>query len=248
MMMDDFDPHAKRRSRDRILNLLTILILVCSLCLTTGFIVIFKNPYSFLNPFPPPALPTPLSLPTASPTSIMALPPTWTATASPIPTATETQRPTATIPPTATMFTLVTPSPTATATEPPGGYPFTVQKGSPVAIANIYHPELGCNWMGVGGQAVDLSGGPVTGLIIRLGGAVPGIDLPELVMNLTGVALNYGRGGYEFTLADRPIASKQTLWVQLLDQSSVPLSKKIYFDTYEDCSKNLIIINFKQVR
>ena len=102
--------------------------------------------------------------------------------------------------------------------------------------------------MGVGGQTVDLSGGPVTGLIIRLGGAVPGIDLPELVMNLTGVALNYGRSGYEFTLADHPIASKKTLWVQLVDQSSIPLSPKIYFDTYDDCSKNLIIINFKQVR
>lgn len=247
-MMDDYDPHAKTRSRERVLNTLTMLSLLSIVCLTTGFVVIFNNPHSFLNPFPPPSLPTPLSLPTASPTSIMALPPTWTATASPNPTATETQRPTATIPPTATLFSLVTPSPTATATEPTGGYPFQVQKGSPVAIANIYHPELGCNWMGVGGQAVDLSGGPVTGLIIRLGGAVPGIDLPELVMNLTGVALNYGRGGYEFTLADRPIASKQTLWVQLLDQSSIPLSKKIYFDTYDDCSKNLIIINFKQVR
>lgn len=248
MTMDDYDPKAISRSRDRILNILTALTFMSVLCLISGFVVIFNNPYSFLNPFPPPALPTPLSLPTASPTSVMALPPTWTATASPVPTATTTQRPTATNPPTATTFSLVTPSPTATATEPPGGYPFDIQKGSPVAIANIYHPELGCNWMGVGGQTVDISGAPVTGLIIRLGGAVPGIDLPELVMNLTGVALNYGRGGYEFTLADHPIASKQTLWVQLLNQSSVPLSKKIYFDTYDDCSKNLIIINFKQVR
>lgn len=248
MLMDDYDPKAKSRSRDRIINLMTILSLISTLCVTTGFVVIFRNPYSFLNPFPPPKLVAPLTLPTASPTNVMALPPTWTATASPIPTTTQTQRPTATTPATATTFTLVTPSPTATATEPPNGYPFGVQKGSPVAIANIYHPELGCHWMGVGGQTVDLSGGPVTGLIIRLGGAVPGIDLPELVMNLTGVALNYGRSGYEFTLADHPIASKKTLWVQLVDQSSIPLSPKIYFDTYDDCSKNLIIINFKQVR
>ncbi len=252
-MMDDYDPQVKsknkKRSRDRFLNLLTAVSLLSALCLTTGFVVIFQNPYSFLNPFPPPTLATPLALPTASPTSIMALPPTWTATASLVPTHTNTPRPSATIPVTATMVSLVTPSPTATATEPPASYySFEVQKGSPVAIANIYHPELGCNWMGVGGQAVDLSGGPVTGLIIRMGGAVPGIDLPELVMNLTGVALNYGRGGYEFTLADHPVASKNSLWVQLLDQSSIPLSKKIYFDTYDDCSKNLIIINFKQVR
>ena len=69
-----------------------------------------------------------------------------------------------------------------------------------------------------------------------------------MLMNLTGVALNYGRSGYEFTLADHPIASKQSAWVQLLDQSNLPLSPKVYFNTYEDCSKNLIIVNFKQVR
>ncbi len=246
--MYDYDPRARTKSRERVINMMTALVLLCVICLTAGFVTIFKNPYSFINPFPPPALPTPLSLPTASPTSKMALPPTWTATATLESTATETQRPTATIPHTPTTFSLVTPSPTATATDPPAGYPFELQKGSPVAIANIYHPELGCNWMGVGGQAVDQSNAPVTGLIIRLGGAAPGIHMPELVMNLTGVALNYGRGGYEFTLADHPVASKQSLWVQLLDQSSIPLSKKIYFNTYDDCSKNLIIINFKQVR
>jgi hypothetical protein len=69
------------------------------------------------------------------------------------------------------------------------------------------------------------------------------------MISLTGVALNYGRVGYyEFTLADEPIASEEALWVQLLDQSSTPLSKRIYFETFESCDKNLIIVNFKQVR
>jgi hypothetical protein len=67
-------------------------------------------------------------------------------------------------------------------------------------------------------------------------------------MTLTGIALNYGRAGYEFTLADKPIASNDMLWVQLLDQIGAPISEKVYFDTYAECEKNLIIINFKQVK
>jgi hypothetical protein len=151
------------------------------------------------------------------------------------------------MPPTPTPVT-ITPTFSPEPPAPAEGYRFEVRQGSPKAIPNIYHPELACNWMGVGGQAVDMSNAPVTGLIIRLGGSLPGIVIPEHMMSLTGVALNYGRAGYEFKLADQPVASKKLLWVQLLDQSGGPLSDKIYFDTYDSCDKNLIIIDFKQVR
>jgi hypothetical protein len=36
--------------------------------------------------------------------------------------------------------------------------------------------------------------------------------------------------------------------VQLFDQSMAPLSERVFFDTYDDCSQNLILINFRQVR
>ncbi len=45
-----------------------------------------------------------------------------------------------------------------------------------------------------------------------------------------------------------PIPSKAMLWVQLLNQSGGPLSDKVYFDTYDNCDQNLIIIDFVQVR
>jgi hypothetical protein len=103
--------------------------------------------------------------------------------------------------------------------------------------------------MGVAGQVFDLTGAPVTGLLIRLGGSLPGVDDPKDMLSLTGTALNYGREGYyEFTLADIPVVSKQSVWVQLVNQENTPLSEKIYFDTYESCDKNLVILNFKQVR
>jgi len=95
---------------------------------------------------------------------------------------------------------------------------------------------------------LDINGAPVIGLIIQLGGELPGIKIPEHFITLTGVAINYGRSGFEFKLADEPIASKKSLWIQLLNQSSGPISDKVYFDTYDDCEKNLIIIDFKQVQ
>jgi hypothetical protein len=102
--------------------------------------------------------------------------------------------------------------------------------------------------MGVGGQVLDMNNAPVTGLIIQLGGVLPGVKIPEHFISLTGVAINYGRSGYEFKLADKPIASKKSLWLQLLNQAGGSISPKVYFDTYDSCEKNLIIIDFKQVR
>lgn len=102
--------------------------------------------------------------------------------------------------------------------------------------------------MGVGGQVLDMSNAPVIGLIIRLGGGLPGVRIPEDTFSLTGLALSYGRSGYEFTLANQPIASTGQLWIQLLNQEGGPLSEQVYFDTYSDCDKNLIIIDFVQTR
>jgi hypothetical protein len=65
---------------------------------------------------------------------------------------------------------------------------------------------------------------------------------------MTGLAPQYGLGGFELTLADKLFASAGTLWIQLLDQQNLPLSNRIYFDTYDDCAKNLIIIYFSQVQ
>jgi hypothetical protein len=131
---------------------------------------------------------------------------------------------------------------------PPGGYSFQIRQGNPKAIPNIYHPEQGCNWMGIGGQVIDMSNAPVIGLIIKLGGRLPGVSFAEDLISLTGLALSYGRSGYEFTLADRPIASHGQLWVRLFSQAGSPLSEQVFFDTYDSCEQNLIIIDFVQVR
>jgi hypothetical protein len=52
--------------------------------------------------------------------------------------------------------------------------------------------------------------------------------------------------GFEFFLGTVPISSKGELFLQLLDQSGLPLSDKIYIDTFNDCSKNLVLVRFKK--
>jgi hypothetical protein len=120
-------------------------------------------------------------------------------------------------------------------------------KSVPSAIdASVLNPERGCNWMGIGGQVLDLQGRPLTGVTVQLGGTLEGRSIT--LNSLTGTARQYGEAGFEFTLSDLPIASNGTLWVRLADQASLPLSGRQSFDTYAECEKNLIIINFKQIR
>ena len=57
----------------------------------------------------------------------------------------------------------------------------------------------------------------------------------------------YGPGGYEIVLADQPIESRDSLWVQLFDLSGNPLSELIYVDTVADCGQNLILLNYSQM-
>ncbi len=66
-------------------------------------LVIFINPNSSVNPFPPPTLPPTLLLPTSTATLVQ-LPPTWT----PTPQPQFTQRPTGTPIPTETPFVFPT--------------------------------------------------------------------------------------------------------------------------------------------
>jgi hypothetical protein len=252
--MDEFDYTDQDRPARNIAaivwNALTVVALIAAVCLGGLFLSIFLNPTSSLNLFPPPTLPPALALPTATPTPRGVLPPTWTPQPTTPPTETPVPLPTdtPTLQPTETPFALFTPAGTQPGEATPGGLPYALATGSPVALSSVaFHPDKGCDWMGVAGQVVDPDGAPVsTGIIIRLGGRLAGSTLD--VTSLTGVAPQYGPSGFEIVLAEKPAASKASLWVQLLDQAGEPLSERVYFDTFAECEKNLIFINFKQVR
>jgi hypothetical protein len=248
--VDDNDRPRSRRRSGLVWNILTVLVLLAAVVIGIVFLGVFLNPNIVYNPFPPPTMPVRMEMPTLTPTPRSVLPPTWTPTVTQPPTITPTPEPTK--PP--------TPTPEGGAAQPeegggeeggallpPGGMPFVIQDGSPQYIPNIYHPDLGCYWMGVAGQVIGLNDAPITpGVLIKLGGVLSS-ELKDEV-TISGFAKQYGEAGYEFKLADEPLASSQKLWLQLVDQADLPLSEKIYFDTFQDCQKNLIIIYFKQVK
>jgi len=241
----DDEPVKTQQNRTLLVwNILTALVLILMLCVGVVFLTIFANPTSGMNPFPPLTLPARAILNTPTPTPRQILPPTWT------PEVTSTSEPTNTPEPTATLPPLDEPTATVEgAATQPSDMPFVLHDGNPQYIPNLYHADLGCNWMGVGGQIISLNGAPVTGMVVKLGGRLAGQNVD--LVTISGIATQYGPAGYEFDLTDivtTPTASTGSMWVQLLDQASLPMSNQINFDTFEDCEKSTVIIYFKQVR
>ncbi|MBU4224904.1 MAG: hypothetical protein KKC71_03675 [Chloroflexi bacterium] len=261
--MDNFDMQTKKHSSNQILwNVATLLVLIGSLILGILFLNIYLNPASKLNPFPPPPTPTLLQFPTATITPL-SLPATWTPSPTVEPSDTPTPRPTYTLQPTFTPFIIplkTTPTETGIATITPTSTaskvmtPTTIPSptGMPFAAtvdymaSTSYHPDAGCNWMGVAGQVVDKNNSPIFYLTLHLDGKVG--DQPIDFIGLSGTAPAYGPGGFEFVLGNKPVSSTHTLWIQLLDQQKMPFTDKIYLDTFEDCAKNLIMVRFKKVQ
>ncbi len=152
------------------------------------------------------------------------------------PTLTQIPTHTPTITPTATL----TPEPTLEL------MPFQL-KGEPEALSSdLIRPELGCGWLIIAGQVWDLQDAAVTNLTLRLYGELGGYDID--LETLTGFAPAYGESGFEFTLENLVVESDGTLFIQLVDSNGLPLSHPYPVQTYEDCSKNLILVNFHQVR
>jgi hypothetical protein len=247
-------PKKPRKPRDtkRILwNVLTLLVLLLTLCACCYFIVVFAAPNVSLNPFPPEEQASILVLPTATWTPL-SLGATWTPSATPPPVEQPTRRPTFTPIFTNTPFKLYTDTPTETGTPEDTATPSPEPTGVPFSVtvkyvdSSIMHPESSCDFFGVGGSVFDLQGNPFKGMVIKLEGNAGGNFYSQLTVS--GTAPAYGQSGFEFALGSKPVDSSGTLTVQLLDQAGLPLSGVTAFDTYADCTKNLPIVRFEQIR
>lgn len=222
-------------------DILSVILLLASLIIALIFMIIFINPQSGVNPLPPTTIPPPILTSTPSPTPRQVLPPTWTPGPSPtsVPTE-EPEQPTATQPaPTETREVTAEPSPAGAEQAS-----FVLTEDSPTYQENYVHQDAGCEWLGVAGQAFDENEQPVESILVETGGFLGENEVSFLT--LTGMAEEYGPGGYEIELAEEPVASQGTVWIQLLDQTNLPFSEKVYFDTYDSCDQNLIVIDFIQ--
>ena len=231
----------QRRQRSNVFwNFMTVITVLATVALVGVLLLIFSNPYISINPFPPPTMPALVALPTSTST-LVAMPPTWTPTLKP----TDTPEPaTATNTLEATGTTAVeTQSPAATGG---GTYSFELQ-GAPSAVrSETFKPATGCTWQGVAGQVVDMQGQHLVNIGIVLKGMYNGKTIST--QTISGTHTEYGDSGYEFQLGTTLIASTGLLSIQLVDQAGLPLSEKVIFDTYETCDKNLVLVNFRQVK
>lgn len=232
-------------------DIFTLIVVLATLVVVTFQITIFINPKAIFNPYPPMEMPEVFTLPTAT-VGAATIPPVWTETSTPTnqPTNLPDEVPTAT----ATIFVeeqdgtpiveLTLQEPTATVFV--GYYAFAIQNEQNAINSTIFKPDDGCNWAGIAGQVFDLQGRPVKGIRVWLRGTINGKYIDYL--GLTLESSPYGSSGFEFTIADKPVSSSGKLSLQLLDQAGIPISEKVFIDTFDDCEHNLVLVNFKQVR
>ena len=175
--------------------------------------------------------------PTTIPTSILVIPPvseistltpTFTQAVADIPTSTPTLTPTLT--PTPTLELL----------------PFILIGEPETMSSDFIRPSLGCEWLIIAGQVWDLQDAPLKGLSLHLYGELAGYTIDRF--SLTGSAPDYGESGYEFLLENLVVDSQEALFIQLVDANGIPFSHPYALETFNDCQKNLILVNFKQVR
>jgi hypothetical protein len=250
--MDNFDlkPEPKKFNFISLVwNILTVGVLLGICCVAFFILIIFNNPNSPLNPFPPAVLPTLYKTVTPTSTLVMILrEATWTPTVTIQPSPTRTKAPTWTTAPTWTFLSqIVTRSVTPTPSVTTIGPKTTISPTPMPATTDItYLPYKNCNWLGVAGKVLGTDGKPIQFMEILLGGTLDGKAISYLI--LSGNAPAYGPSGFEQALSNHPIASTHTLWIQLLDNTAKPLTNKINFDTYSTCTQNLVMVVFTRIR
>jgi hypothetical protein len=232
-------PSQSQSTKIEVWDMLSIATFILTLCIGVYFVAIFLFPQSALNPLKP-SLVDPNAPPTPTITPLI-LDATWTAVPSQVVTETPTLLPTYTLEPSATLFSLVTP----TITQTPTATPKAQFSATITYIAStVIHQEEACNWQGIGGTVLDANNADMLRMTIHLVGRYNGKS--KDVITVSSVFPAYGKSGYEFVLGTVPISSKGELYLQLEDQSMLPLSDKIYIDTFNDCSKNLVLVRFKK--
>lgn len=241
----DFDGTQSRRSQApmQVWDILSILVLLLTVCLVGYFALVFINPASQLNFLPPGAGPFGNNVPTFTVTPLQ-LQSTWTPSPTLAVTPSNTPRPTITPLPTNTPFSLVPPTKTPKPSPTPKA-PFSAPSVTQVE-STVIHPDLACNWAGIGGTVVDANNSPVIGTVVVLRGTLNGSTIEQ--QTVSGINKEYGPSGFEFVLGSAPVESNKTLYVQLVDQQNIPLSDPVQITTSTDCSKNLVMVRFKKNR
>lgn len=180
------------------------------------------------------------------PTATEVIQPTLpSATVAPSLTPLPALQPSATPLPSSTSTTVPTASPTALPSPSPSAMPFVIRDNNAFPNSLLY-PQYRCEqYLFIGGEVWDLRESPLVGYEVRLSGAYGGKALD--LSSLSGDAVLFGKSGYRFALDNLQIQEDQ-VYIQLFSAEGESLSEKTRLTISPLCEKNLIIINFKQVR
>ena len=80
---------------------------------------------------------------------------------------------------------------------------------------------------------------------MELSGLILGEDIYKITY--TGGSVNFGGGGYNIDVSNQLFASEDMLRIQLKNLHGIPLSPVYEFDTFENCDKGLILLNFVEI-
>jgi len=141
---------------------------------------------------------------------------------------------------------IVTPTKPIPTPEDESLFTFDLQARPDGISATLFKQERTCNWSGIAGQVFDLQGRSIPGITVQVSGPMYGKDIQFL--SITGSATWYGAGGYEIFLTDKPVDTQGEYQIRLVDQNGRGLSPRFSFNTSSDCAKNLVIVNFKQIK
>ncbi len=247
---------AQARRRGRLLTGVIIAAVVLLIGLAVAYVAfIVRNPYSRLNPLPPPT-PLPI-LVTAT-----FLPPTETVPPTLTPVLTEAEAEAASG--TAVAGAVIsTPSPITDATEAvtSGGAAASANSAPDSSAANttsstppfqfvdppgvLYTPNGNgreCEWSSIAGIVQGLDGEPVNGLRVRFTDQTTG----EENTVFTGSSTTFGDGGFELPLGNTPQVNGY--FVQLFSEAGAPLSEELTVVTSERCDQNVTIVTFEQTQ
>jgi hypothetical protein len=223
-------------SRARLFNTLSLALLVLTAVMCAAFAAIFL----LVPPSPqlaalPTHTPGPSQTPSPSPTT------TRTPRLTNTPTDTSTPSPTPTPPIGGTLTGSETPTPSPTAGPPQTPSP-TLSPFNFVAGVEYQRSIYGQNWAGIAGLVFGLDRRHATNILVRAWGDAPlGADGQEIP---SGIAVQYGVSGFEFTLGDGPLTGKWN--VQLLGDDGQPLSDVVAVEMNSDPRFNLAYIIFEQ--
>jgi hypothetical protein len=217
-------------------------------------VLLYTNPQSILNPFPPPIPPTQIVLATDAPTNTPTH--TWTPLpASPTPIASITPSYTPTVP-TLTFTPSYTPVIAVRATSAPT----TAKGGTTAPRATSSHPNYTaspyaftvdpirfiantssdtCNYQSIVVLALDLDNKPAKGVVAHIT-QTPNMDEFDPLNQHTTA----GDNSLEVSLGATPRQDQYT--VQLVSRTGTPISDAVIVPTKATCDQNISVVTFIQ--